>query len=355
MIEGYSTLDTEIAIINEEPFACVWFPTREDRTARIVLEANPHYWNTARGARLERVVFRNDIAQERAIELVCTSEGEVDIVTNIAPSDAARVENSKHAKLIRTDAVRVIAGIINRAGVDNPLARAEARRALNFAINRKRLVAENLAGYGEPSAGLTPGWTLGYLSRLSPYAHDAKRAAKLWRDVSPQTTRPLRLTCAHEHAALAEFVAQDIRDALAIEVALSVYSDAEKLAKLRQLAEKKSAPDWDVFIYGWSGQTSDAPPLELHYQFAGARGAWRAGETIRAFDDLYAEFAAQTNQSKQAAMASALDKFVYDEALALFLCSPQALYAVNREVDFTPYATTFELAECEVSDKHWSR
>jgi len=57
----------------------------------------------------------------------------------------------------------------------------------------------------------------------------------------------------------------------------------------------------------------------------------------------------------QAKMAYDIDKFVYDEALALFLCSPQALYAVNKEVDFTPYATTFDLAECEVGENHWSR
>ncbi len=50
-----------------------------------------------------------------------------------------------------------------------------------------------------------------------------------------------------------------------------------------------------------------------------------------------------------------IDRFVYDETLALFMCSPQSLYAVNREVDFTPYATTFELAECEASANHWSR
>lgn len=59
--------------------------------------------------------------------------------------------------------------------------------------------------------------------------------------------------------------------------------------------------------------------------------------------------------SRQATFAAELDKFVYREALALFLCSPQALYALNREVDFTPYATTFELAECNVSSQHWSR
>jgi hypothetical protein len=40
---------------------------------------------------------------------------------------------------------------------------------------------------------------------------------------------------------------------------------------------------------------------------------------------------------------------------ALFLCAPQALYAVNRHVAFDGYAATFELAETEVASQHWSR
>jgi hypothetical protein len=35
-----------------------------------------------------------------------------------------------------------------------------------------------------------------------------------------------------------------------------------------------------------------------------------------------------------------------DQALSVFLCAPQAVYAVNRHVS---YATTFELAEAEVA------
>ncbi|HVE96148.1 MAG TPA: hypothetical protein VNA67_04105 [Pseudonocardiaceae bacterium] len=42
------------------------------------------------------------------------------------------------------------------------------------------------------------------------------------------------------------------------------------------------------------------------------------------------------------------------QALALFLVAPQVLYAVNREVNFVPYATSFELADTSVSSGHWS-
>jgi peptide/nickel transport system substrate-binding protein len=50
-----------------------------------------------------------------------------------------------------------------------------------------------------------------------------------------------------------------------------------------------------------------------------------------------------------------LDRVVVDQALSVFLASPQALYAVNRHVDFVAHRATFELAETEVSEQHWSR
>ena len=50
-----------------------------------------------------------------------------------------------------------------------------------------------------------------------------------------------------------------------------------------------------------------------------------------------------------------IDRFVYHQALSVFLCAPQALYAVNPHVAFDGYAATFELAETEVLRRHWSR
>src|SRR5436309_14355904 len=64
---------------------------------------------------------------------------------------------------------------------------------------------------------------------------------------------------------------------------------------------------------------------------------------------------AQIDGQKLVKVAEQIDRYVYDEALALFLCAPQALYAVNKHVNFGPSRTTFELAETEVDEQHWSR
>ena len=72
------------------------------------LVANERYWNRRRGPRVREVEFRNDLDARAALELVCTTEGEVDLVTEVAPADAARVERAEHARLVTVDALRAL-------------------------------------------------------------------------------------------------------------------------------------------------------------------------------------------------------------------------------------------------------
>jgi peptide/nickel transport system substrate-binding protein len=55
----------------------------------------------------------------------------------VSPADAQRVLDSAHARLVVSDANRVLVGILNR-GSDAPLHDVEVRRALNRAIDRRR-------------------------------------------------------------------------------------------------------------------------------------------------------------------------------------------------------------------------
>ncbi|PLS86969.1 MAG: hypothetical protein CYG60_04440 [Actinobacteria bacterium] len=192
LAEGHSSLDHDKATIRREPLACTWL-WREDRTPTVRLAANTSYWDKMRGPCLREVVFRNDVSPERALDLVCTTEGEVDILTEVSPSDAGRVERSVHARLVAIDAVRAVAGVINRDAEGLPLAHKRARQALNLAVDRDRLVRETMFGRARPLAGLTPPTEITLLhrfpTRLRPYRHDAGLAATFWREGTASSER----------------------------------------------------------------------------------------------------------------------------------------------------------------------
>lgn len=355
LAEGYSSLDTERATIRREPLAATWLQVREDRTPRLRLVANPNYWDAARGPRLREVVFRNDVPPSQALDLVCTTDGEVDIVTEVSPADAARVEASGHARLVATDAVRTVVGVVNRDADGLPLRDRRARQALNLAVDRGRLVREAFSGRAVPLAGLTPLFAVPWLRRLSPYPHDPGRAAVLWREAGGGGTRPLRIAAWGASEPVARRVAADLKEALGVNSEVVVARGAGEIEARRWLAEKDRPLDWDLLVMQQGAQAADAPPMEQHRAFVGETGEFRAGPVVPEFEALYAELVRQTSAAGLALASRRIDRFVYDEALALFLCAPQALYAVNRHVRFTPYRTTFELAECEVGPGHWSR
>lgn len=99
--------------------------------------------------------------------------------------------------------------------------------------------------------------------------------------------------------------------------------------------------------------SSEATPAMIHREFFGSDGAFRVGPELPEFDHMYYDMAAQTDGPSLMKKAADLDRYTQHEALGLFLCSPKSL-TVNKHVKFAPYATTFELAEAECLDGHWS-
>ena len=318
----------------------------------MVLEANLDHWNRARGPWIEKAVFRNDLSPARALDLCLAGDGEVDIVTEVSPADADRVLASEHARLVVNDANRVLVGIINRQDRDVPLSDPAVRRALNLAVDRAKVVEQGLNGYATALPALTPPWCSGFPQGAQPYAHDPEQARELFRGW-PEG-RPLRLATAAAFTGVAELVAGDLEKSLGIEVDVIVVGDADAAAGGRALVENKLPSAWDVLLFGWFDLSSEAPPAAVHREFYGLDGAFRIGPPVPEFDALFDEMKVQLDGERLVEVAERIDALCQEQALSLFLCAPQALYAVNNSVSFGPYRTTFELAEVTVDDDHWS-
>jgi peptide/nickel transport system substrate-binding protein len=107
---------------------------------RIVLDRFPGYWN-AGAIHLDRIVFRP--TADSTVRLVNLQTGQLDMLEELAPTDAAKVEKDAKLKLQGVTALGYEAIDINVAhgpAADNPLAKdARVRAALEAAIDRAAL------------------------------------------------------------------------------------------------------------------------------------------------------------------------------------------------------------------------
>ncbi len=339
--------------MSADPFVAIWLDTRQDRTPQVVLKANTDHWNRERGPRLEKVVFRNDLTPQEALRLVCDTEGEVDIVTEVSPADAERVKNSPYARLVTTDAMRVLVGIINRDAT--PFDDVRARRSLNLAVDRERLIRDDLKGYAYPTAGLNPPYSAGYNPDLKPYPRAPEEARRLLQEAGYPDGRPLVVATLPGLGGLANLMADDFRSALGIQVVVAEIPESDVLAAQHAFVEKVLPAPFDVLLFAWFDLTSDAPAAFMHSWLYHSRGAFRAGPPIEEFEQLIERYVQQTDGVELNRLDLEMERLAHDQALSVFLCAPQALYAVNRHVRFVGHATTFEVAETEVDESHWSR
>lgn len=153
-----------------------WTPGRE-----LVLARNPRY--PGRPALLDRAIFR--IVPEEATRLLMLETGEVDVVDGVSPAAAGRLEARGDLRLVATGGRRIY---YLQWNCRNPaLADAATRRALSLAIDRGRMVASLLGGFGKPAASPIPPALWNHHADLAAPACDPAAARALlgeagWRD-----------------------------------------------------------------------------------------------------------------------------------------------------------------------------
>ena len=92
----------------------------------------------------------------------------------------------------------------------------------------------------------------------------------------------------------------------------------------------------------------------MHSWLYHSMGPFRSGPPIEEFERLLAPYARKTDRGELNQLDQDMDRLAHEQALSLFLCAPQALYAVNRHVKFVGHAATFTVAETEVDAGRWS-
>ncbi len=331
------------------------FSLPDKRSDRVVLEANPNYWNKSRVPRIRRIVFDNALSQKEAVELVRTGEGRVDLVTELSPLDTLQVAQSPFATVVKNrGAFANVLGSLNTKKAGSSWTDVRLRQAVNYAINRGDLIRYATNGNGVVIPALVPATDFGYDPNLAPYPYDPAKARGLLREAGFPDGWPIALIAQEDLKPQATVVAKMLEQVgFKVDVQLldpAVYNRKTLLTHLDKPAEGQP---WDIAL-SFRYDTLNFPVFQMYYQLAlGGGYSWvsEAAELRRLYDDVLRT----VDRDKQGALIRQMERHTRDQAYFLFLYNPIQLYAVNKAVKFVPYVnTSLTLAETAVTDQHWS-
>jgi len=331
------------------------FSLPNQRSDRVVLEANGAYWDTTRLPRLQRIIFDNTLAQRDAVELVKSSEGRVDLVSELSPLETLRVAQSPFARVVKSrGSLGSVFGRFNMLKTGSPWRNVRLRQAVNFAINRDDLIRYATRGNGVVVPALLAVNAFGYDPDLAPYPFDPGKARALLREAGYPDGLALTLI-APPHLEIQATVVGKMLEQVGFTVQRqtldpATYNRKTQLSHLDQPAEQQA---WDIALTSASDFVN-FPVYEPYYVHAlGGHYDWVIEEP--ALQQLYAQVLRTVHWQTQQALIRQMERHTHNQAYFLFLYNPIKLYAVNKAVAFVPYVTTtLNLAETSVTEQHWS-
>jgi peptide/nickel transport system substrate-binding protein len=330
------------------------FSLPDKRSDRVVLEANTEYWDRARLPRLQRIVFDNTLSQKEAVELVKTEEGRVDLVSELSPLETLRVAQSAFAKVVKNrGSLRTVFGFFNMRKAESPWQDIRLRQAVNFAINRADLIQYATKGNGVIIPALAPRQDFGHDPTLAPYLFDSVKARDLLREAGYPEGLSLTLI-APEELEIQATVVSKMLEQVGLRVALQVFDPMTYNRKtlLSHLDQPPEHQPWDIALFAQS-DTMYFPVFEFYHFFAlDGQFAWLSEQPeLRRLNE---QVLHTVNREQQQEFIRQMERHTRDQADFLFLYNPIGLYAVNKAVEFVPYATMLNLAETSVTEQHWS-
>jgi len=182
--------------------------------------------------------------------------GETDIIVNVPPQDAGRVQENGNTELSAVPSTRVIynAMVYNAEPFDS----VQFRQAMNYAINLPSIIENILSGFADPTGQPTLEGFVGYNGDVGPYEQDVEQAQQLVEE-SGYSGAEITL-----HTPVGRYL-RDLEIAQAVANQIDQLENVSATVQQRefgQLAEQLLDGDISTgpsfYLIGWGNATFDA-------------------------------------------------------------------------------------------------
>jgi peptide/nickel transport system substrate-binding protein len=215
----------------------------------LVLERNEDYWGEK--GKLETIVYRP--IPEAASRVIALESGDVDVITQIPPAELRRLEG--HPEVVVAKTVSIGAQQFRFHCRRKPFTDPKVRQAISYAVDRRSIVENLMAGMAEPSTGpLTP--RMRGRADLGEIPYDPEKARKLLAEAGYPDGFETRITTTPRYN-------------MGVELAQAVAAQLQKVG----IEASIEVLEWGTIRQYWGGLLPEDCPLEIFIMGAGASSA----------------------------------------------------------------------------------
>jgi peptide/nickel transport system substrate-binding protein len=251
-------------------------------------------------------------------------------------------------------ALMIVLGLINMRKTGSPWRDERLRQAVNFALNREDIIRYAAKGNGVIIPALLSAHDFGHDPDLSPYPFDPVKARQLLGDAGYPEGLSIILIASDALVIQATVVGRMLEQ-VGLTVDLQIlepvaFNQKVFLSHLDQPPERQT---WDIALMSFNDGLNF--PIFTFYKTLALDGWWDWVIEKPELRQLYEQVLGTVDREKQQELIRQMERHTHEQAYFLFLYNPIKLYAVNKAVEFVPYATSnLIFAETSVTDQHWS-
>lgn len=299
-----------------------------NRDDKIILEANPDYWNGK--PKLDRIIFRS--IPDNSVRLLELQNGAIDGLDDPNPDDLGRIKADPKLQLIEQPGLNVAYIAMNFD--KKPFDLREVRLAVNHAINKKAIVDQLYQGMGAVAKNPIPPTIWGYDDTIQDYKYDPSLAkqllakagfskgfmTRLWAMPVPRPYAPTPLK-------IAEAIKADL-EKVGISAKIVQYDWGTYLDKVRN-------GEHDMAMLGWSADYGD--PDNFLYILLDKESAKKPANNIAFYrsEELHAilvEAQKLSDQPKRAALYKKALAIIHDDVPWVPLAHAKQVVALSKKV-----------------------
>ncbi len=254
--------------------------------------------------------------------------GKTDVVTNVPPQGAQRINNSKQARVAAAPSTRIMYAAM-RTDVE-PFSNLQFRQGLNYAVDLSSIVKNVLGGFGSQTGQPVLSDFTGYNDSVTPYPYDKKKATTLIEQ-SGHAGSKIELHVPEgrylKGVEIAQAVVGYIDELPNVSATLKKQSFASLVNQLLSGDPSKIPP---LYLAGWNEPTFDGGlVMQTLLASDGLLSTWQN----KKFDTLLKNAYDQNGKERTKTLEQA-SQLAHDQAPWIFLNQQYSVYGVRSSLNW---------------------